>query len=434
LQFTVQKKLTLYGAKIIKAPYKLLSMATVNFMYRSNKPMANLTIRLLFRHKGKDFVFSAKTKNIIEADYWNNDHNKTRILDAKLQNKQSELKAELLEIENHILKNFELADKDRMPKGWLQSQIDFYYNPKVQTTISNRLVEYIDYYIECKKVDLSSSSLMKYTTIQSKLIKLEASLKKTIFIENIDESFKNEFVKYYKENKYNQNTIQRELAFVKTFCRHARNNGIETSIQLDGLLLQKAKVEKVYLTFEELEKIESIQLEDEALENARNWLIISCFTGQRVSDFLNFKSDMIRIEDGIQLIEFTQKKTGKIMSLALHPKVIQILNKNNGAFPYKISDQRYNEHIKTVCRLAGLKSIVKGGKVDPDTNRKVYDSYPKYELVTSHIGRRSFATNFYGKIPTSLLINATGHSTESMFLEYIGKSQTQQAKELAKFW
>ena len=66
--------------------------------------------------------------------------------------------------------------------------------------------------------------------------------------------------------------------------------------------------------------------------------------------------------------------------------------------------------------------------------RKVTGTYQKWELVSSHIGRRSFATNFYGEIPTVLLMSATGHTTEAMFLEYIGKTQTQQAKELAKYW
>ena len=67
-------------------------------------------------------------------------------------------------------------------------------------------------------------------------------------------------------------------------------------------------------------------------------------------------------------------------------------------------------------------------------NRKVEGIYPKWQLVTSHIGRRSFATNNYGKIPTALLIGVTGHSTESMFLEYIGKTDTQKAMALAEYF
>ena len=55
-------------------------------------------------------------------------------------------------------------------------------------------------------------------------------------------------------------------------------------------------------------------------------------------------------------------------------------------------------------------------------------------ISTSHIGRRSFATNNYGTIPTALLIGVTGHSTETMFLEYIGKTDTQKAIQLADYF
>lgn len=57
---------------------------------------------------------------------------------------------------------------------------------------------------------------------------------------------------------------------------------------------------------------------------------------------------------------------------------------------------------------------------------------PKYKAVSSHIGRRSFATNYYGKISTAHLITATGHSSEKQFLEYVGKAETQKALTFAE--
>jgi integrase len=66
--------------------------------------------------------------------------------------------------------------------------------------------------------------------------------------------------------------------------------------------------------------------------------------------------------------------------------------------------------------------------------RKKTDIFKKWELVSSHIGRRSFATNLYGKIPTTYLIYVTGHSTETMFLTYIGKSNKDIAMELTNYF
>jgi integrase len=154
---------------------------------------------------------------------------------------------------------------------------------------------------------------------------------------------------------------------------------------------------------------------------------------------MRFTKEQIRIENGKHLIEFTQQKTGKNMTVALHPKVLEILNKRSGNFPYKISAQKYNDFIKDVCKLAEINEPTKGSKmVETQKGSKVYrkqsGTYKKYELVTSHIGRRSFATNFYTTIPTSLLINITGHSTEAMFLNYIGKSNKDLALEITKYF
>jgi integrase len=195
------------------------------------------------------------------------------------------------------------------------------------------------------------------------------------------------------------------------------------------------------LSFEEIDKIEAAKIDKPYLINTRDWLIISCFTGQRISDFMRFNKEMIRVEDSKTLLEFDQQKTGKTMTIPLHSKVMLILKKYNGDFPKRISDQKYNDYLKEVCKIAKLHQMVKGKKQmniskDPLERkvRRVEGMYPKYELVTSHIGRRSFATNHYGKIPTSYLIYVTGHSSEEMFLNYIGKSNKDMALELTKYF
>jgi site-specific recombinase XerD len=295
--------------------------------------------------------------------------------------------------------------------------------------------------MDYRKHEIKEASRKKFNVIKHKMERFQKKRKKLIHIVDINENFKKEFVEYYKAEGYAQNTMQRDLVFIKTFCKHARHLGLETHHQLDSLRLDRAKVEKIYLSFEELEKIENIEKGKltESLENAKDWLIISCYTGQRVSDFLRFTKEMIRIENGKHLLEFTQQKTGKIMTIPLHKKVLEIIEKRNGDFPYSISDQKYNDYIKIVCEEAQINHYITGSKKvetakDSGIYRKKTSSYKKHELVTSHIGRRSFATNFYGKIPTTYLIYVTGHSTEQMFLTYIGKSNKDIALELTNYF
>lgn len=417
-------------------------MATINFLYRSTKDKANLHLRLLYRYNNTDFVFGVNTKYEVTKEYWSKYHKQTRPKDILIINRQTEVNAELNKIENHILNAFSNTNTNEINKEWLQTQIEYYYNPPQQSnTIPKDLINYIDFYIDYRKHELKETSIKKFNVIKQKLIRFQSFRKKVIYIKDVNDSFKNELVNYLVSEKYAQNTMQRELVFIKTFCKHARFLGLETSHQLDGLRLDRAKVDKVYLTIEELNKIESIEKDKltESLENAKDWLIISCYTGQRISDFMRFTDEQIRTEDGKKLLEFTQQKTGKIMTIPVHPKVTEILNKRNGKFPYPISDQKYNDYIKTVCEIAEINQMVKGSKINetaPESGvfRKETKMYKKYELVTSHIGRRSFATNFYGKIPTTYLINVTGHSTETMFLSYIGKSNKDLALEIANYF
>ncbi|MBJ2174177.1 phage integrase SAM-like domain-containing protein [Aureibaculum sp. A20] len=418
-------------------------MASINFLYRSTKNKADLVLRLLYRSNEKDYVFGVKTKLEVTKEYWKKHHRSSRLKDIDIINKQTLVKSELNRIENHILSSFKGIDSEFVNKSWLEAQVNQFYNPIDRTEFPTDLINYIDKYIEVKQTEVTKSSLKKFRVIKRKLERFQNYRYNIILIKEVDLNFKAEFEKYCISEQYAPNTIARDLRFIKTICNHAKYNGLETSYQLEKIKAKYQKVDSIYLTEVEIQKIESVSALPDHLENAKDWLIISCYTGQRVSDFMRFNKSMVRMEknkEGVlkPLIEFSQKKTGKLMTVPLSQKVVEILNKRNGEFPRSISEQKYNVYIKEVCKLAQLNKKVKGSKkvkISPTSKkyRKEIGIYQKWELVTSHIGRRSFATNHYGKIPTSFLIYITGHSTEAMFLSYIGKSNKDIAMELTNY-
>ena len=436
-------------------------MATVNFLYRSTRNKANLVLRLLFTHNETNFVFGANTKLEVSKDYWSKYHKMKRPKDIEVINKQTEVNNELNKIENHILNSFKNFDATAISKEWLQTEIDYYYHPPQETeALPTELLKYFDYFIEAKKNEITIGTQKKYNVTKHLLERYQRTKNIQIKIVDVNDKFKIDFENYCLKNNYALNTISKDLRTIKTVCNHAKHNGITTSHQLDRIKTPQHKTEKIYLTFDELTKIEKIderRLNDN-YDNAKDWLIISCYTGQRVSDFMRFDKSMIRYEKNKQgilkpFLEFTQVKTNKVMTVALHPKVIEILEKRNDDFPKVISDVKYNLYIKQVCRIAGITDVIKGSKLtdinkedNPEAKkkpkskdevkqyRKEVGMFKKWELVTSHIGRRSFATNFYGTIPTTYLINVTGHSTEAMFLNYLGKSNKDLAMELTNYF
>ena len=417
-------------------------MATVNFLYRSSKPEAKLTLRLLFRHGGTDYVFAENTKISVSKEYWSKYHKAQRISDVKFSNIRYEVNNKIYEIENYILNEFEKCNPTDVNKKWLSSQMDNFYNPKKNEVIPLDLVSFFDYYINYRKNDLSKALFLKNSTIRDKLKEMQIFRKQTIYITDVNELFMNEFVDYYKYKNYAHNTVQREFGFIKTVCKKAKFLGLEISHQLDALTIKPKEVKNIHLTFEELDKINNTEFKSvktkvatythKELVDAKDWLIISAYSGQRVSDFMRFTNDMITVKDNRKFLEFTQQKTNTKMTISIHNKILEILEKRGFNFPDRINDQRYNLLLKEVCKQAKIDNIVFGGLMID--NRIVSSDYKKYQLVSSHIGRRSFATNFYGILKTNQLKNMTGHSTEKMLLTYIGKANDDIAVEVAEIF
>lgn len=409
----------------------ICAMATIKFIVRGKSETASIYVRF---KEGRLFDVTAKTNYIIDSKDWSETKGQPKKDESlkKLDNDLKDLSGKLLKHYNNTPNKLEVNTK------WLK---DFINPPQQVTEITNKLVGYYDYYALDKKSSLGYTTFQKLEVQKKMIEKFQKETKTEFLIKDVDSNFRLRFETFCIKENYAPNTISQVIKSIKTICYHAQTNGIEVNNQLSNISIKWQKVDKIYLDLDEIAKIEKAELETENLIDARDWLLISCETGQRVSDFMKFTKEQIRVENGKHLIEFTQVKTNKVMTVPLSKKVMAILKKRKGDFPKQITDQKYNDFIKKVCEIAKLNNKVKGSIAEVTENelkekvkRKKSGTFKKWELVTSHIGRRSFATNNYGKIPTSLLISATGHSTEKMFLEYIGKTDTQKAMQLAEYF
>ena len=416
------------------------NMATINFKVRSKKNPSKVYVRI---KNGRKYDYTVPTEIFVNPTNWNPIKGRVRATSSDISNLVNEkldiLQSKIMLNINRIVANDTLCidELDRIiVNDEIKSQVD--------QADKSLLVNYINFYIEKKREQyelgkIGITNLTKYNVIRRNIEEIQKQKSKIYFVKDVDLDFITKFEIFCKvQKKYMPNTTGRAIKYLKTVCRDARINGIETSLQIDAIKGYTEKIKFVILNSVELEQIEKVKFEKVNLDDARDWLLISCYTGQRVSDFLRFRRGMlteveINLEKKVLMIEFTQQKTKKEMKLPLGPKILKILEKRNGEFPKRISDQRYNENIKTVCLMAGLTQIVSGSKIDSKTKRKTSGKFCKYELITSHIGRRSFASNNYGKMPTPSIMYATGHSTEQMLLKYIGKSNEDRALDLVQY-
>jgi len=158
---------------------------------------------------------------------------------------------------------------------------------------------------------------------------------------------------------------------------------------------------------------------------------MSFYLGQRHSDFMRATKKNI-YKDGT--IRLSQQKTDAKVQIPILPKTQEIINKYNGGFPKPLSVALYNQRIKEVCKLAGLNEIISttGNKGKTNGNKSAEVKKPKYKLVSSHIGRRSFVTHFYGKMKTPDIMQITGHKTEASFYTYLNEAREIDVKGVKK--
>ncbi|MCW3160836.1 site-specific integrase [Chryseobacterium oryctis] len=293
------------------------------------------------------------------------------------------------------------------------------------------LLFYIDQYISTRYGIICSSTYKRYKVFYNLIERFEGFLQSKIKIDKIDNNFAKEFLLFGRNESYSEATIFRTLKFIRTILNFIEKQGKATSIRNFEFKKEKQEKELITLNEEELLRIKNTKV-PETLQSSKDWLLISCYTGQRISDFMNFSKDKLLEIEGKLCINFTQQKTGKNIFLPLHPIVLEIINKNNNNFPKPLSPHVYNRNIKKIGKIAHIDTKIKARKRIGHRVKNL--NIEKWEALTSHIGRRSFATNFYGKIPTSLLINATGHGTEKMFLNYINPIDKDQILGLGRYF
>ena len=293
---------------------------------------------------------------------------------------------------------------------------------KEETRIT--LMQYFDIFIEDSKTrtntqtgrKLSKAMPIKYNNVKNLFNDFCTFEGRVYDFNDIDENFHKRFITYMlNEKKYSVNTYGRALKFIKTLLIAATKAKYNTNQYYVNITGAQEASESIYLDEAELQLIYKLDLSNQPhLDRVRDLFIIGCNTGLRFSDYTTIQPGDIQ-GDRLRLV--TQKTNAKVI-IPLMPDAKAILQKYNFQLPKAISNQKFNEYLKQVAEKAGLKEtvithITKGGEA-------VETKQFKYELCTSHVARRSFATNYYKMgVDTLQIMAITGHKTEKEFQKYI---------------
>lgn len=273
--------------------------------------------------------------------------------------------------------------------------------------------------------------------------------------DDINQSLINRYMSFLEEGGYSKSTADRYINCFKTLIGVAEREDIHNNYKARGLFRHTTvkdheKTTAIYLTKEELEGLYNMELVG-LEEKVRDAFLIACYTGQRHSDFSQLKTSCFdTIFDGKMVIRKVQTKTTtQVVIPILDNKLKIILEKYNYKVP-EIGDIVMNRYLKRIGEKLShtVKSLAKDVKTiltkdereaekskkktfrrDEDGNVIKY----KWELIVTHTGRRTCATNMYlsRKYTTREMMLVTGHKKEENFMKYIKLSLDEEAHKLA---
>ncbi|OPZ15140.1 MAG: site-specific tyrosine recombinase XerC [Bacteroidetes bacterium ADurb.BinA261] len=245
-----------------------------------------------------------------------------------------------------------------------------------------------------------------------------------------------ELVNYLKEKQLKGSTIDKIIKNLKLFLQQADlqdnisvNQDFKRIISGKSLFakVNREETDHVYLDETEIKMITDAKMPDERLAEIRDLFVIQCWTGLRISDLSRLERG--NIANG--LLSIKTKKTKESVVVPVTEELQKVLNKYPEQLPKTMTDQHYNRQLKIICKFAGIDEPI---MAEVKTNgMTVIKQVPKYELVTSHTARRSFATNLYRRgLPASQIMLLTGHKTEGAFLRYIKVSKEDNARDVLR--
>jgi Phage integrase SAM-like domain/Arm DNA-binding domain/Phage integrase family len=294
--------------------------------------------------------------------------------------------------------------------------------------------KFIDVFIEEKKNTVTPGTRKQYYTFKNLFESYQAERKKTFDFEDFDLKFERDFKAFHVEKKYSTNYTGRNIKILKSILNEAVKLKFNANTDFSRYTKPQEEAFKIYLSESDLDQIQACNI-DYHLEKIRDVFLFLCNTGLRYSDYATFdpvKHLLTRQQPTGELYRVllvTTQKTSTPVEIPTTKLVERILSKYKDALP-KITSKHINEGIKEIGRLAGINdTITIETKIGTTTTAK---QYQKYELITTHTGRRSFCTNAYKRgVPTSQLMKLTGHKTEAVFFRYIKIGNEENAQDLA---
>ncbi|KJJ87285.1 integrase [Prevotella intermedia ZT] len=404
----------------------------------------NVPIRMRVNFASKRIEFTTGYR--IDSAKW--DADKQRVKNGcsnKLKQSASEINASLLEYYTEIqsiFKRFEVEDVMPTPEqikevfNALRKPVSEEPKPKKEALPCDFFQVFDDFVEDCgRQNNWTDSTFEKFAAVKNHL----TNFREGLTFEFFDERGLNDYVGYLRDVKEMRNTtIGKQLSFLKWFLRWAFKKGVHQNNTYDIYKPKLKSTQKkiIFLTWDELNRLREFKIPSnkQALERVRDVFLFQCFTGLRYSDVFNLRRSDIKDDH----IEVTTVKTSDSLIIELNNHSKAILDKykdvafeDDKVLPV-ITNQKMNDYLKELAEMAGIDEPIR--QTYYKGNERIEEVTPKYALLGTHAGRRTFICNALALgIPPQVVMKWTGHSDYKAMKPYIDIADDIKANAMSKF-
>lgn len=411
----------------------------MGFVLKDSQKEQSLIV--LSHNKGLNSPFRYSTGLIVEIKYWDKTSQTaiTKGVDKRVAQKNLHVNSELSKYAVHlenVISNARLQSIE-ITKDYLKEQFNIKFKENTETPTakpSDIKTIFTKFITDCesgkrltkKGKRYSIGRLKKYVSCLNNII--EYNNGENLNIYKIDMEFFRNYCEYRYKSNIALNTLAYDFVILKVIIRATYKEDLHSNqiFENSDFRIDFEDVENEYLNDSEIDMIYNYKFDKEYLNRTRDVFVIGCYTGLRVSDLSRLNKNNIEKNGVFKVIP---EKTLDPVFIPIHWRVLEILNKYGGNPPAAYSDQKMNDYIKEVCRIAGIDGKAYYKQTRGGVSVKFVEE--KWKRISNHTARRSFATNLYiAGFDTISIMKLTGHRTESSFMRYVCITQRQMADKM----
>jgi integrase len=228
-----------------------------------------------------------------------------------------------------------------------------------------------------------------------------------------------------RKTKLDDNSVGKQIKILKMFMQASHEMDLHKNLSFEKSQFKAFdnEVDSIYLSEDEILTIYNLDLSQHPhLIQSRDLFVVGCWVGLRYSDLSRIKPEHINGNT----LRIRTKKTREDVVIPFHSIAATIFQKYSNSLPQGKANANFNYDLKDIGELAGLNNRVQKRSVS--RNESQTEFVKKWQMITAHTARRSFATNCYKMgVPTRSIMAITGHRTEKAFNKYIKLSKEEHA-------